>query len=41
VETSLSNLTQVEVTHGLSANDVVAISSWSGKPIGDGTQVKF
>jgi HlyD family secretion protein len=41
VETSLSNLTQVEVTHGLSANDVVAISSWNGKPIADGTQVKF
>jgi HlyD family secretion protein len=41
VNTSLSNLTQVEITHGLSANDVVAISSWNGKPIGDGTQVKF
>ncbi|MGB6385924.1 MAG: efflux RND transporter periplasmic adaptor subunit [Terriglobales bacterium] len=41
VETSLSNLTQVEITHGLSANDVVAISSWNGKPIADGTQVKF
>ena len=41
VETSLSNLTQVEVTHGLSANDVVAISSSNGKPIGDRTQVKF
>jgi HlyD family secretion protein len=41
VETSLSNLTQVEVTHGLSAKDVVAINSWNGKPIGDGTQVKF
>jgi HlyD family secretion protein len=41
VETSLSNLTQVEITHGLSANDVVAISSWNGKPIGDRTQVKF
>jgi len=40
VETSLSNLTQVEITRGLSAKDVVAISSWNGKPIGDGTQVK-
>src|ERR1700722_9466572 len=39
VETSLSNLTQVEVKQGLSANDVVAISSYNGKPIGDGTQV--
>ncbi len=41
VETSLSNLTQVEVTRGLSANDRVAISSLNGKPIGDRTQVKF
>jgi HlyD family secretion protein len=41
VETSLSNLTQVEVTRGLSARDVVAINSWNGKPIGDRTQVKF
>ena len=41
VETSLSNLTQVEITRGLSAKDVVAISSWNGKPIGDQTQVKF
>ena len=41
VETSLSNLTQVEITRGLSAKDMVAISSWNGKPIGDRTQVKF
>jgi HlyD family secretion protein len=41
VETSLSNLTQVEVTHGLSAKDVVATNSANGKPIGDRTQVKF
>jgi HlyD family secretion protein len=41
VETSLSNLTQVEITHGLAAKDVVAINSSNGKPIGDGTQVKF
>ncbi len=41
VETSLTNLTQIEITHGLSANDVVAINSWSGKPIGDRTQIKF
>ena len=41
VETSLSNLTQVEVTRGLSAKDVVAISSSNGKPIGERTQVKF
>jgi HlyD family secretion protein len=41
VETSLSNLTQVEITNGLAAKDVVAINSSNGKPIGDGTQVKF
>lgn len=41
VETSLSNLTQVEVTRGLAARDVIAINSSNGKPIGDGTQVKF
>ncbi len=41
VETSLSNLTQVEVTRGLSAKDVVAINASNGKPIGDGTQIKF
>src|SRR5271157_1293325 len=41
VETSLSNLTQVEITRGLSAKDVVAINSSNGKPIGDRTQVKF
>jgi HlyD family secretion protein len=41
VETSLSNLTQVEITHGLAAHDLVAINSWNGKPISDRTQVKF
>jgi HlyD family secretion protein len=41
VETAVSNLTQVEVTRGLAQNDVVAISSLSGKAIGEGTQVKF
>src|SRR5712692_7674129 len=41
VETSISNLTQVEITHGLSLNDTVAISSSNGKTIGDGTQVKY
>ncbi|HLM80850.1 MAG TPA: efflux RND transporter periplasmic adaptor subunit [Terriglobales bacterium] len=41
VETSLFNLTQVEVTRGLSAKDVVAIGSWNGKPIGERTQVRF
>ena len=41
VETSLFNLTQVEVTRGLSARDVVAIGSWNGKPIGERTQVTY
>ena len=37
---SISNLTQMEVTSGLSQNDLVAINSFNGKPIGVGTQVK-
>ena len=41
VDTALSNLTQVEITRGLSANDVIAIGSVNGKPLGDGMQVKF
>jgi len=41
VETALSNLTQVEIARGLSANDLIAINSVNGKPIGDGTQVRF
>jgi len=41
VTTALSNLTQVEVTHGLAANDLIAINSVNGKPIGDGTQVSY
>jgi HlyD family secretion protein len=41
VETSLSNLTQIEIAHGLSAKDVIAINSLNGKPIGDRMQVKF
>jgi HlyD family secretion protein len=41
VETALSNLTEVEVSRGLSANDLVAIGSINGKPLADGMQVKF
>jgi HlyD family secretion protein len=41
VETSLSNLTQVEISSGLTAQDVIAINALNGKPIGDRTQVKF
>ncbi len=40
IETSLSNLTQIEVK-GLAAKDVIAISALNGRPIGEGTQVKF
>jgi len=41
VSTALSNLTQVEIKSGLSAKDVVAIGSVNGKPLSDGTQVKY
>ena len=41
VETSISSLTQVEVTRGLSAKDMLAVGSVNGKPIADRTQVKF
>jgi len=41
VETAISNLTQAEITQGLQLKDVVAISSLNGKPIGNGTQVKY
>src|SRR5258706_5054032 len=41
VETSISNLTEVVITRELALNDLVAISSLNGIPIGDGTQVKY
>jgi HlyD family secretion protein len=41
VETAITNLTQVEITHGVSAKDLIAINSINGKPISDGTQVRF
>src|SRR5262249_39558280 len=41
VETAISNLTRVEITRGLALKDIVAISSLNGKPIVDGTQVKY
>jgi len=41
VETSISNLTQVEITHGLAAKDLIAIGSINGKPLGEGIQVKY
>ena len=40
VETSIFNLTQVEVTKGLSDKDVVALSSINNKPLRDGQGVK-
>jgi HlyD family secretion protein len=41
VETALSNLTQVEITHGLAVRDTIALNSSNGKPISEGTQVKY
>jgi len=41
VETAITNLTQVEITHGVSAKNLIAINSINGKPISDGTQVRF
>jgi len=41
VVTALSNLTQVEITSGLSADDLIATGSLNGKPLGDRMQVKF
>ncbi len=41
VDTGLSNLTQVEIKKGLAAHDLIALSSSNGKPIIDGTQVKY
>lgn len=41
VETSISNLTQVEITRGLAAKDLIATGSISGKPLGEGMQVKY
>ena len=41
VQTALSNLTQVEITHGLAVRDTIALNSSNGKPISDGTQVKY
>jgi HlyD family secretion protein len=41
VETSISNLTQVEITQGLAAKDLIATGSVNGKPLGEGMQVKY
>jgi len=41
VQTALANLTEVEVTSGLAAHDLVAIGSLNGKPLAEGMQVKY
>ncbi len=40
VQTSISNLTQVEITGGIPANSVVALASINAKPLHDGSAVK-
>lgn len=40
VQTSISNLTQVEVTSGLSENALVALAATNSKPLRDGLTVK-
>jgi HlyD family secretion protein len=40
IQTSISNLTEVEVTDGLPANSVVAVASVNSKPLHDGLSVK-
>ncbi|HEV2729044.1 MAG TPA: efflux RND transporter periplasmic adaptor subunit [Terriglobales bacterium] len=40
VQTSISNLTQVEITGGIPANSVVALTSVNSKPLRDGSAVK-
>lgn len=40
VDISLQNLTQVEITSGLAANAVVALSSTDSKPLADGARVQ-
>jgi HlyD family secretion protein len=40
VDTSVSNLTEVEITRGLSENSVVAVGAINGKPLHDGMSVR-
>jgi len=40
VQTGISNLTQVEVTAGITDNALLAIAPMNGKPLRDGQQVK-
>ena len=41
VKLGISNLTRVEVVSGLSANDVIALQSFSPSPMTDGVEVKI
>ena len=40
IETSISNLTEVEVTGGVTENAVLALASTNSKPLQDGVAVK-
>ena len=40
VETSVSNLTEVEIIKGLSENSIVAVGAMNGKPLRDGMPVR-
>ncbi|PYX83967.1 MAG: hypothetical protein DMG68_21565 [Acidobacteria bacterium] len=40
VQTSIANLTQVEVTKGLSDKEVIALSPLNNKPMREGQAVK-
>jgi len=40
IQTSISNLTSVEVTHGLSDNAQVAVASTNNKPLHDNLSVR-
>jgi HlyD family secretion protein len=41
IETSISNLTSIEVTSGLSQGDIVALGSLKGQPLTDGSSVSI
>lgn len=40
IETSISNLTSIEVTSGIQQGDIVALGSLNGQPLTDGAKVK-
>jgi HlyD family secretion protein len=40
VETSVANLTRIEITSGLPDNSLVAVNSETGQPLGDGAPVR-